>query len=129
MSKKVSPERIRKIIVVDDDEGVLEGFKAILENFGFYVKTSPNAEILHKLTKNNLPDLILLDVLLSGEDGRDICKILKAKEGIKKVPIIMVSAHPSAGKTMKDAGADDFLAKPFEMDDLLAKVEKHIKKP
>lgn len=118
----------KKIIVVDDDDGVLEGFRAILENFDYDVKTSPTPDILLRLNPDKLPDLILLDVLLSGVDGRDVCKKLKSMEKIKNVPIIMVSAHPSAAKSMKSAGADDFLAKPFEMDDLLKKVKKHTRK-
>jgi len=73
-----------------------------------------------------LPDLILLDVLLSGKDGREIVKQLKSQEETKSIPIIMFSAHPSAEKTAREAGADDFVAKPFHIDFLLAVVAKYL---
>ena len=73
-----------------------------------------------------LPDLILLDVLLSGKDGREIVKRLKSQEETRHIPVIMFSAHPSAEKTARAAGADDFVAKPFEMDEILAKIAKHV---
>jgi DNA-binding response OmpR family regulator len=64
----------------------------------------------------------LLDVLLSGKDGRTIARQLKSQEDTKHIPIIMFSAHPSAEQTAREAGADDFIAKPFEIDDLLEKI-------
>lgn len=115
------------ILVVDDDEGIIEAFKLMLESRDYKVKTSCDADILNKLSKTNLPDLILLDVLLSGVDGRTICKELKSQKETRNIPIIMVSAHPDARKSTLQAGADDFLAKPFEMDTLLSMVEKYIK--
>ena len=65
-------------------------------------------------------------LLLSGADGRVICKNLKAEDETRHIPIIMVSAHPSAGRSIREAGADEFLEKPFEMEALLNKVAKHL---
>ena len=79
-----------------------------------------------KLHVDGLPDLILIDVLLSGEDGRKIVKHLKSQEATRHVPVIMFSAHPSAEETVMVAGADDFVAKPFELDEVLAKIAKHV---
>ena len=117
-----------KILVIDDDEGILAGFEAVLGSEGYAIEASCNAESLQSLTKDNLPGLILLDVLLSGADGRDICKQLKSQEDTKHIPIIMISAHPNIEDSIKKAGADDYLAKPFEMDELLRKVSKYITK-
>lgn len=117
----------KKILVVDDDEGILGAFQAMLESVGYEVKTTPDADYLLKLKKKDLPDLILLDVLLSGADGRDVCKFLRSQKDTKGVPVIIVSAHPSAEKSIKKVGANDFLAKPFKMSELLAKVEKHLR--
>lgn len=116
----------KKILVIDDDEGILDAFDMMLTSVGYEVKTTPDTEYLDNLTKDQLPNLILLDVLLSGKDGRDICRQLKTKKKTKKIPIIMVSAHPNTGKTIQEAGADDFIAKPFEMDNLLEKVAKYL---
>jgi DNA-binding response OmpR family regulator len=67
-----------------------------------------------------------VDVLLSGKDGREIVKHLKSQEETKHILVIMSSAHPSAEQTAREAGAEDFLAKPFEIDELLAKVAKYL---
>lgn len=115
----------KKILVIDDDGGILEAFEAMLTSVGYEVEISTDPDSLQKRTKNMLPDLLLLDVLLSGRDGREICKQLKSQPETKELPIIMISAHPGAGTTIKDAGADDFLPKPFEMDDLLKKIAKY----
>ncbi len=69
-----------------------------------------------------MPHLLLLDVLLSGKDGREIVKDLKGQEETRAIPIIMFSAHPSAEETPRATGADDFLAKPFDIDVLLDKI-------
>ncbi|HZU65948.1 MAG TPA: response regulator [Ktedonobacteraceae bacterium] len=116
----------KKILVVDDEPDILEFLQVILEEEGYNVLTSQKAEYLEQLHNGGLPDLILLDVLLSGKDGREIVKYLKQQEETKHIPVIMFSAHPSAEQTAKEAGAEDFLAKPFEIDELLEKVAKFI---
>lgn len=115
-----------KILVVDDDQGILDAFTAILESADYKVVTHSNPDDLNKVIKKVSPSLIILDVLLSGADGRQICKKLKASTITKKIPIIIVSAHPSAAKDLTASGADDFLEKPFDMEELLGKVEKYI---
>lgn len=72
------------------------------------------------------PDLIILDVLLSGNDGRKICKTLKSDGNTKNIPIIMISAHPTAKDSTKECGADSFVAKPFSVAGLLGEVNKFI---
>jgi len=98
----------------------------LLEGEGYTVAITDNAEYIEKLHADGLPDLILIDVLLSGKDGRKIVKHLKSQEATKHVPVIMFSAHPSAEETVRVAGADDFVAKPFELDEVLAKIAKHV---
>ncbi len=119
---------IKTILVIDDDEGILEAFRAVIESMGYRVITSADATYLLPRNKNTLPDLIILDVLLSGEDGREICKILKDTKDISHIPIVMMSAAPNIEKTIKDAGADGFLKKPFEMDDLQTIVQSYVNK-
>lgn len=117
---------MKKILVVDDDEAILEAFELALESAGYSVQTTDeNGEGIKKIIKNNRPDLIILDVLLSGHDGRDICRDLKKTQSFKDIPVIMASAHPDARETSVKAGADDFLSKPFDIDVMLSKIEKH----
>jgi CheY-like chemotaxis protein len=113
------------ILVVDDDEGIVEVIQIVLEGEGYAVRTATNSTDLHDLT-DNLPDLILLDVLLSGDDGRDICKSLKSNEMTKDIPVIMLSAHSDASKVADAGGADGFLEKPFDVDKLIEIVAKHL---
>ena len=124
MSKKVKLRR--RVLVVDDDEGILEAFELMLTSAGYEVETSTkNGDYFEQKLKNT-PDLIILDVLLSGTNGKDICKKLKSQEHTKHIPIIMISAHPDAREIALEAGADDFIPKPFDMTDLLEKVKKYI---
>ncbi len=118
---------MKKILVIDDDPGILEALTMILEGAKYEVDTivKVSKDINRKL-KKNLPDLILLDMLLSGSDGREIARRLKADLKTKHIPIIMLSAHPDAEQAALEAGANNFIAKPFDMDDLLAKVSKYI---
>jgi CheY-like chemotaxis protein len=118
--------RRKRILVVDDEPDILEFLQVILDEEGYAVVTSDKGEYLEQLHNGGLPDLILVDVLLSGKDGREIVKYLKRQEETKHIPIIMFSAHPSAEETARQAGAEDFLAKPFEIDALLTKIAKYL---
>lgn len=115
-----------KILVVDDDESILDAISMILEDAGYEVEiTFKGEETFTKINEFN-PDLILLDVLMSGNDGRHICKKLKTQESTRRIPIIMISAHPSAEGSTKECGADDFLAKPFDTTELLTIIKKYL---
>jgi DNA-binding response OmpR family regulator len=118
----------KHILVVDDDPDILDALEWMLEDAGYEVQTSDKgdyAENLHD-TNGGLPDLIILDVLLSGKDGRTICRLLKNRPDTRRIPIVMISAHPSAAGSVRAVGADDFVAKPFDIDELLSTVERHV---
>jgi DNA-binding response OmpR family regulator len=115
----------KRILVVDDDSDILEVVQLVLEEEGYLTKTSLEAYNIESLL-NYHPDLILLDVLLSGTDGRMISKRLKSQDTTKHIPIVLMSAHVSAGSTIAKSRADDFIAKPFEIDTLLATIQKYI---
>jgi CheY-like chemotaxis protein len=117
----------KKLLVVDDEQDILEFLKVILEDEGYIVVTTDKDDYLEGLNNDALPDLILLDLLLSGQDGRKIVKHLKMQEHTKHIPIIMFSAHPGAQEITRQAGANDFVAKPFEIDLLLNKIAQYLK--
>lgn len=118
---------LKKILIIDDEESILDAVSLILEDAGFKTDMISKGEETYQRVDEIKPDLILLDVLLSGNDGRSICKRLKKDEETKHIPIIIISAHPSIERTIKDCGADYFLAKPFEAAELLSAVQKNIK--
>lgn len=118
---------MKNILVIDDDKDILDAITFVLESDGYSVTTSEKGDYAENLIfQQHLPDLIILDVLLSGKDGRVICKKLKSQKETKSIPIIMVSAHPNAEKTVKEAGADSFLAKPFDIESLLENIHTFI---
>jgi len=112
----------KKIMIADDDPGIVDAIEMLLEFEGYEVLSTIDGSTVLDM-KNELPDLLLLDIWMSGEDGRDICKKLKLSDITKNIPVIMVSASKDIKESAMAAGADDFLAKPFEMNDLLTKIK------
>lgn len=127
IKKAESTKRSRRILVIDDDESILDSISLILEESGYKVSSTLKGETAYRKVRDFKPDVILLDVLMSGRDGREICKKLKNEPETKFIPVIMISAHPSAKESTKEFGADDFLSKPFQVEDLLKLVKKYSK--
>jgi DNA-binding response OmpR family regulator len=119
-------ENMKKIMIADDDPGIVDAVEIILDFEGYQVSSTVNGATILAM-QNEYPDLLLLDIWMSGFDGRDICRVLKQKQDTRGIPIIMISASRDIERSAYEAGADDFLAKPFEIDDLLGKIKKHLK--
>lgn len=116
-----------KILVVDDNIDILHVVQAILETHGFEVLTTPRGEETIEKTEAYNPQLILMDVYLSaGVDGREICNALKQNDATKDIPVIMFSAQTKLEEVLRVCRADDFIAKPFAMNDLISKIRHHI---
>jgi DNA-binding response OmpR family regulator len=117
-------DRAPFILVVDDDPAILDSLRFLFEDEGYRVQTSEKGEYAESLRDENggLPDLIVLDVLLSGKDGRTICRKLKSQDMTRHIPVVMISAYPDAEHSSKEVGADAFVAKPFAIDQVLATV-------
>ena len=118
-----------KIYVIDDDKDLLHVVKSLLLKKGFNVSTFIEWSLADEAIKSIEPQLILLDVFLSGVDGLDICQKLKASPSTRHIPIVLFSAFPKIAETaIHDYGADDFIAKPFEVNDLIKKVHSVLSK-
>lgn len=115
------------IIILDDNEDIGSMMLSILQFAGHAATACTNRDQLFSCINTTLPRLIIMDMLLAGHDGREICAELKADGNTSHIPIIMISAHPDAGITCLKAGADDFLEKPFEVDSFLEKVNVLLK--
>lgn len=116
----------RNILVVDDDSGIGEMLKVLLELNGYSVSVTEKPDEAEALIAQKDIDLVLLDKLISGVNGTEVCARLKNNQDTAGVPILMMSALHEAGEKCRDAGANDFIAKPFEMEDLLHKIEELI---
>lgn len=119
--------KAKKILIVDDDEGILDALSMMLEYKGYEVSISKNGYSIFNI-ENDMPDLLLLDIWMSGIDGRNVCKQLKQAERTRSIPIIMISASKDIEHSAIESGADGFLAKPFEMNELLEKIETYTNK-
>lgn len=109
---------MKRILVADDNEGVLDSVRIILEGEGFAVRAVTDADEVLPLSLE-LPDLIILDLLMSGADGREVCKLLKAQEPTAHIPILLMSANSGIAQIASEAGAEGYIGKPFEIDDLV----------
>jgi len=115
-----------RILVVDDDPDIGIMLKMMLEYKGFKAVVADSAAKAEKILQADNIQLILMDMLLSGSNGTDVCIQLKQQPETKHIPILMISAHPNAKEICLAAGADDFILKPFDMHDILARVQSLI---
>jgi len=118
----------KKILIVDDEIDLLRVTAFRLKNFGYDILTASNGQEALELIRKDPPDLILLDLRIPLISGYEVCKKLKSDNKLKTIPVIIFTASVAgdlAGK-MADIGADDFISKPFESQELLEKIKKLI---
>jgi DNA-binding response OmpR family regulator len=114
---------MHKILVVDDDQSILDAMEITLKLQDYEVETTTKGEETFSKIESFKPDLIFMDIYLSGMDGREICKQIKQENKTKHIPVIIFSANKSMKEVFKDSGANDFIGKPFNMDELYDKVK------
>lgn len=116
---------MKKILIAEDDPAIIDALTLILGAEGYEVFTAKNEAQIHAgLAKK--PDLLLLDIRLSGIDGREICKMVKADNRYSKIPVLFMSANPDLEEIAQEACSDGFIRKPFEMAQLLAKLREYL---
>ena len=118
----------RKILLVEDEQKIADALKMGLTEDGYYVETAYDGNIGWKLFQQHSQDLIVLDINLPGVNGYDLCKRIRSKN--TQVPIIMLTALSSLNDKIEgyDAGADDYIIKPFEFKELLMKIRVLLKR-
>jgi two-component system phosphate regulon sensor histidine kinase PhoR len=122
-------EIVSNILVVDDNKNNLELLSDILEMEGYYVRTAETGEEALKMVFQERPDLMLLDIMLPGIDGYSVCDTLKKRIDTQDIPIILVSAKSTTKDTIEGLahGADDYIRKPYNDNELLARVKATLK--
>ena len=120
----------KNIIVVEDDLDIRELISFNLANEGHQVFEANDGEVGIDKARNNNPDLILLDLMLPGIQGLDVCRIIKSDQETKEIPIIMVTALGQEEDIVKglETGADDYITKPFSIKVLIARVNAVLKR-
>lgn len=115
---------IKTIFVLEDDNDIREIFDILLKNEGYNIQSSSTFSELKGLIKTQLPDLFIIDVMLPDANGIDICKDLKQKQTTKDIPVIMMSANARSKQMSIQAGADDYIAKPFDINAVAEKINR-----
>ncbi|MBC7936145.1 MAG: response regulator [Rhizobacter sp.] len=119
-------QKIVKIFIADDEVDILDILKLMLKTHGYQVITSTDPNTIFEFKAAELPDIILLDIWMSGLDGRDICKQLKQTALTKDIPVIFVSANSNIMEIAKECHANGYIAKPFEMSHLLKTINANL---
>ena len=115
----------KKVFIFDDNIEILELCTEILQGIGCEVKTSPTTNRVEQQVADYMPDLIFMDNWLPDMSGIEATKLLKANDRLKNIPVIYFSANSNISELANQAGADDFLAKPFDIDKFEETVKKY----
>jgi DNA-binding response OmpR family regulator len=113
------------ICIIEDDEGIQDVLRIILQRAGYVTSIFSDGQGIME-NDYDVPDLFLIDKQLSGMDGLDICRHLKADHSTSSIPVIMMSAYPNIRQLSKESAADDFIEKPFLAQELLSIIKKNI---
>jgi len=117
----------KKILIIDDDPDILDILSLLLAGEGYEVRALSCGDTVFDDIKDFQPDLILMDVMLAGMDGRAICKSIKENHLTSFLPVILLSGTHDLDKSLDLPGApNDFVAKPFDIYHLLARIENQL---
>lgn len=116
----------KKVLIFDDNQDLLELCTIILEEIGCIVVTSSTSDNADLQVIEHMPDIILMDNWLPNLSGIEATQLIKSDENLKHIPIIYFSANNHVQQLAEEAGANDFLAKPFNIADLEKIVRKYI---
>jgi DNA-binding response OmpR family regulator len=114
-----------RILVFDDDPAVLEALDISLTYYGFQVRSMRSDDNFFQMIDDFEPDLVIVDYLLNGRNGGEVCHDLKSDPEKKDIPVILLSAYPEA-ETNSEYGFDSFLAKPFDLNLLVNEIRAFI---
>jgi DNA-binding response OmpR family regulator len=121
---------MKKILIVDDEPDIRRTLKAALEADGYAVREAGDAVGARTALQESIPDLILLDIKMPGEDGLAFCKRLREEPGKKGIPVIFLTSRGQESQKILglEFGADDYVVKPFSAGELLARIKAVIRR-
>lgn len=127
MNTSVKPRN--RILIIDDNSINLDLLSELLDYAGFEVWTALNGQTGLEIISQKIPDLILLDIMLSDWDGFEICAYLKADPTYAQIPIIFITALSQSQEKVKGLklGAVDYITKPFDQSEIIARINLHLK--
>ncbi len=112
------------VLLIDDDTDLLEMVEMVLTNSSMRVETSTSGASLMSSVSELNPDIIVMDIYLGDSDGRNLCQRLKSSKEYSHIPVILYSAGVITPESILEAGADEFIPKPFRIDELIKKIKE-----
>lgn len=119
---------MNKVLICDDDDGIVDVAQIILQERGYDVQTITQSDQIYEQVRRFNPNVILLDLWMPDISGEEITRTLKQNSSTQNIPIVIVSASRDTEKVAKNVGADDYIFKPFDIEELEEKVARNIKK-
>jgi len=117
---------MKKIYLLEDDDDITALVTYLVGEIGHEVVSHASIVSLHSALASGLPDLLILDVMLPDGSGPEVCRALKADAATSQIPVLMMSAHANGAVLAEGCAADDFIAKPFDIDDFSARVQRRL---
>lgn len=118
----------KSIYIVEDNDDIRELIEYLLDNENYHVTGFANVTDFKDQLSKTRPHLIILDVMLPDGNGMQVANELKSEEGMQQIPILLMSANTNVAYISAESKADDFISKPFDIDDLITRVAKMINK-
>ena len=118
-----------KILIVDDTPANIDVLRKFMAESGYDISIAPNGNVALKIINQSKPDLILLDVMMPGIDGFEVCRRLKENDDTKDIPVIFVTAKTETSDIVQgfQVGGVDYITKPFKREEVLSRVKTHLK--
>jgi DNA-binding response OmpR family regulator len=119
----------KRVLVVDNDPAILDVMEEVLGYEGFVVKTYTDTDNIFTCIDNFHPNLVLIDYILDGINGGELCAQIKKNPQTSSLPVIIMSAYSKVLLSLGNYGCDDFIAKPFDLDDFVNRISTCITVP
>jgi two-component system alkaline phosphatase synthesis response regulator PhoP len=118
----------KKVLIVDDERDIVETLKFVIESEGIECLTAYDGEEALNLAKSEMPDLMVLDVMLPKINGYKICRLLKFDSKYKDIPILMITARSQEEDKAigEETGADEYITKPFDINEVVKKIKNYL---
>jgi CheY-like chemotaxis protein len=117
---------MKKVLVIDDDKDVLDVMQEALEYGGYTVQTTDTSDNVFGLIASFDPQLVLIDFMLHGANGGEICHQIKTDKRTEQIPVVIVSAYSRVILSLGNYSCDGMISKPFDLDDLLSTVKSYM---
>jgi two-component system response regulator VicR len=113
---------MKRVLIVDNDQAILDVMEEVLGYEGFNVKTYSDTDNIFKCIDSFNPDVILIDYILNGINGGELCAQIKKTPETSHLPVVIISAYSKVLLSLGNYGCDDFISKPFELDNLISRI-------